>query len=153
MEHEHEHEHVLNMSIFTETTNDAGMSSVDDIRFEHSDVDSTTSDHSLDEDSPKDYWFGRKYFECVLAQNILQNSRLYDSVAQVDVSLSSLELQQLTLPAVTIRESCPEISVFSQLDKTSCRRLGTTTASFSGRPRACCLPCNDVLHRCGRPQG
>lgn len=77
------------MSIFTESTDDARMSSAYDIGFEQSDMDTSTSDHSLDEDAPKDYWFGRKYFECVLAQSILQESRLYESVARIDVSLLS----------------------------------------------------------------
>ncbi|KAK5069403.1 hypothetical protein LTR51_008653 [Lithohypha guttulata] len=70
------------MSIFTESTTDAHMSSVYDTGFDQSDMDTSASDHTCDEDPPKDYWFGRKYFDCVMAQNVLQHSRLYESIAQ-----------------------------------------------------------------------
>lgn len=76
------------MSIFTTSTNNVYGSSSYDIGCEQSDMDTSESDHDLEEDAPKDYWFGRKYFECVLAQNILQHSRLYENVAQIDVCFS-----------------------------------------------------------------
>lgn len=84
------------MSMFTDSIGDAHMSFMDDAGFEESDIDSTTSDQSMNEAPPKDYWFGRKYFECVLAQNILQTSRLYNSIAQVDVSFSCMKQHELT---------------------------------------------------------
>ena len=75
----------------TETTNpsiDIPISSTYDMGFGESDMETTGSDTSVDPSIPKDYWFGRKYFECVIAQNLVQHSRLYESVALVDVSLS-----------------------------------------------------------------
>lgn len=79
------------MSLFAESTGDVPMSSTNDMGFEHSDMESSSSAASSDENPPKDYWFGRKYFECILAQDIVQQSRLYDSVASVDVSTNIQE--------------------------------------------------------------
>lgn len=78
----------ITMSLLTESTSDAPMSSSYNMGFDQSDMESSTSTASSDESAPKDYWFGRKYFECIIAQDILQNSRLHDSVAHVDVSSS-----------------------------------------------------------------
>lgn len=77
------------MSVMTENTRDSTdlpTNSVYDMGFGESDVES--SDSSVDASIPKDYWFGQKYFECVIAQKLLQHSRLSESVAVVDVSLS-----------------------------------------------------------------
>lgn len=74
------------MSLLTDPPSDVPMSSTYDMGFEQSDMESSSSMASSDESAPKDYWFGRKYFECVMAQDVLQHSRLHDSVAQVDVS-------------------------------------------------------------------
>lgn len=35
----------------------------------------------------KNYWFGKKYFECVLAQYILKSSHTYQSSTDIDVSI------------------------------------------------------------------
>ncbi|KAK5947987.1 hypothetical protein OHC33_010971 [Knufia fluminis] len=78
------------MSIITETSTrstDALMSSIYDMGFGESDMESLGSDTSVDGSIPKDYWFGRKYFECVMAQGVLQHSRLYENVAVVDSRL------------------------------------------------------------------
>lgn len=62
------------------------MSSTYDMGFDQSDMESSSSATGSDESAPKDYWFGRKYFECIVAQDVLQHSRLHETVAQVDVS-------------------------------------------------------------------
>lgn len=76
------------MSLFSDPPSDVPMSSTYDMGFEQSDVESSSSGIGSEDNVPKDYWFGRKYFECVMAQDVLQHSRLRESVAQVDVSLS-----------------------------------------------------------------
>ena len=61
------------------------MSSAYDMGFGESDIESSSSDTSEDTVVPKDYWFGRKYFECVMAQDVLHYTALHESTANVDV--------------------------------------------------------------------
>lgn len=73
------------MSLFSDPASDVPMSPIYDVGIEQSDMESVDSMVSPNESVPKDYWFGCKYFSCVMAQNVQQRSRLHDSVAQVDV--------------------------------------------------------------------
>lgn len=92
------------MSLRSDPASDVPMNSTCDMGVEQSDMESADSTASSDESAPKDYWFGRKYFDCIMAQDVLQRSRLHDSVARVDVSLTSDGLHELTLHIVTTRE-------------------------------------------------
>ena len=69
---------------------DENLSSAYDMGFGDSDVE--TSSFTTDQDSaiPKDYWFGRKYFECVMAQSLLHDTQLDENVAEIDVLSSPL---------------------------------------------------------------
>ena len=105
------------MSIIAETptcSTDVPMSSTYDMGFGESDMESLGSDTSVDGSVPKDYWFGRKYFECVMAQDVLRHSRLYENMAVVDVSLSSWLSQQqyeTDAPLVAVGESHAKVSI------------------------------------------
>jgi hypothetical protein len=57
-----------------------------DMGFGDSDLESLSSDSGDDGIVPKDYWFGRKYFECVMAQDLLQQSTLHEGVASINVA-------------------------------------------------------------------
>lgn len=80
-------------------------------------MDTSASDHSFEGNPPKDYWFGRKCLECVMAQNIVQNSRLYESVAQVDVSMPCGRGYWLILLVVTTGEKDPGFPLRPKLDR------------------------------------
>jgi hypothetical protein len=52
----------------------------------YSDIQSLLGPHGVSADIvPKDYWFGKKYFEYVLAQDILCSTRSEESASSVDV--------------------------------------------------------------------
>ena len=57
--------------------------------FGESDVENLSSSTEQDASIPKDYWFGRKYFECVVAEIVLRHTRLYESAAGIDVSFTT----------------------------------------------------------------
>lgn len=54
--------------------------------FGDSDDEDASSESSVFEGIPKDYWFGTKYFEYVIAQELLRHTRPYENVAVIDVS-------------------------------------------------------------------
>ena len=41
-------------------------------------------------DAPKDYWFGKKYFECILAQALLRQTHDSDAIPTLDVSCRTM---------------------------------------------------------------
>lgn len=52
----------------------------------HSDTEPLFGSRGVSTDTvPKDYWFGKKYFECVLAQDILCSTPAEESASSVDV--------------------------------------------------------------------
>ncbi len=51
-----------------------------------SDFEPISSHPESKEVSVKDYWFGKKYFECVVAQNLIMHATGQHSVAKLDVS-------------------------------------------------------------------
>jgi len=69
---------------------DENVSSTFDMGFGSSDNESTSSQADQAVPIPKDYWFGRKYFECVMAQSLLHRTQLYENVADIDSKLEAI---------------------------------------------------------------
>ncbi len=80
---------------FKDHREDEEMSSAYDMGFGDSDIESFSSDSDGDSTIPKDYWFGRKYFECVFAQDLLRHTPLHEALTDIDVWLSFADLGSL----------------------------------------------------------
>lgn len=76
------------------------MDSTYDMGFGDSDDDNFSSEDDCEDVSETDYWFGKKYFECVAAQHLLHHQGFTGDVAAIDVShpvlASSLRHSKLT---------------------------------------------------------
>lgn len=60
-------------------------SSKDDMDCAWSDAESVSIDSERDNETSLDYWFGRMYFECVVAEHLLHHLNSVQSVMSVDV--------------------------------------------------------------------
>ena len=113
------------MSLLTDpnsASNEVSMSSEYDIAFEPSDMESFGSSISTDENIPKDYWFGIKYFECIIAQTVLQRTCLLETVARVDVSWSPQQHHWLIVCLVRAGANEAHISVCQKSSRTEVQR-------------------------------
>lgn len=73
---------------FSSSSNDTSASSSDEARFASSRSASVLpSAARLTESPPKDYWFGNKYFECVLAQDLLLLTAVQEPASAIDVRI------------------------------------------------------------------
>jgi hypothetical protein len=53
--------------------------------FTASDAQDSSRMGETDDLVSKDYWFGKKYFECVLAQDLVSRTPLEEPVSSIDV--------------------------------------------------------------------
>ena len=53
--------------------------------FEESDAELLSSEWDQDAEIEKDYWFGKKYLECITAQDLLRHTSLHETMAGIDV--------------------------------------------------------------------
>lgn len=61
-----------------------------------SEVEALSSVEDASSEVPKDYWFGKKYFEFVLAQDLLSRTPLHEPVPDIDVSHTSIIIRMTT---------------------------------------------------------
>jgi len=66
---------------------DSSFAADEEPRFSDVEDMSATHNSDLDTEVPKDYWFGKKYFECVIAQDLLYCMANSDSVSAMDTQL------------------------------------------------------------------
>ena len=102
------------------------MSSTYDMGFGESDIESLGSDTNENPPVPKDYWFGRKYFECVMAQGLLHHSALHESMPNVDVTFHSSLLpakkHTLTVSSVKAGTVDSRIAVQGDFEEVECSK-------------------------------
>lgn len=70
-----------------DTIRDDNLSSSYDMGMGDSDVEHSSANTEEFPNIAVDYWFGKKYFECVIAQCLLVEVGLYDGTLTIDVSL------------------------------------------------------------------
>jgi len=59
----------------------------DDSEFSDSDMEDLSSNGDYHKQIPKDYWFGKKYFECVLAEDLFSGSPIDEAASVIDVCM------------------------------------------------------------------
>lgn len=70
----------------TVTDSRNSMDSTYDMGFGDSDDDNFSIENDYGDVSVVDYWFGKKYFECVAAQHLLHHQGFTGDMAAIDVS-------------------------------------------------------------------
>jgi hypothetical protein len=73
------------MSIKTDSRSSSVYS---DVEMGVSEAEVLSSEWDQDAEMQRDYWFGKKYLECIAAQDLLHHTSLHETVAGIDVRRS-----------------------------------------------------------------
>ena len=82
------HSAMSTLALSTVTDSPASMDSTCDMGFGDSDDDDFSTEDNYGDMSVADYWFGKKYFECVGAQHLLHHQGFTGDMAAIDVKSS-----------------------------------------------------------------
>jgi hypothetical protein len=76
---------ILSTNDFIRCDNDRRRGAKQERDFAASDIETSPTMGETNDLVSKDYWFGKKYFECILAQDLVRCTPLEEPVSSIDV--------------------------------------------------------------------